>query len=84
MVIAIWICLGGAIIFSVVFNFAVTVTVDLSGGSMFWFTSLAYGAAGFLFSLIGAAVSYPFYNMWCERMRGQSVKGKFSFINRGT
>jgi len=84
MVIAIWVCLGGAIAFAIAFNLMVTVTVDRSGGSMFWFTSLAYAMAGFIFALIGAAASYPFYNMWCEKMRGQSVKGKFSFIKRGT
>ena len=84
MAIAIWVCFGVAIAFSFAFHLMVTsVSSDIaSENTVFWFSSLMYGFLGFVFSLIGAAAIYPFYNFWCEKMRGQRVKGKFALINR--
>ncbi|TLU66921.1 hypothetical protein FE810_05290 [Thalassotalea litorea] len=84
MAVAIWVCFGVAISFSIAFHFIVTSTFTDAGfeNTMFWFSSLMYGFIGFIFSLIGSALIYPIYKFWCERMRGQRVKGKFALVNR--
>ncbi|WP_163936421.1 hypothetical protein [Paraferrimonas sp. SM1919] len=84
MVVAIWVCLGVGLSFAVAFHLLVT---NVSSGAdsasqMFWFSSAVYGFLGFIFSLIGSAVIYPLYSFWCERMRGQRVKGKFALVQR--
>jgi hypothetical protein len=83
--IAVWICFGVAIAFSFAFHMIVTNTSSdiASESTMFWLSSLMYGFLGFLFSLIGSALIYPVYNFWCNRMRGQRVKGKFALVKRG-
>ena len=85
MVVAVWICCGVALSFTVAFHFGVTnVTSDVaSDRTMFWLSSVMYGFLGFIFSLIGSALIYPVYSFWCERMRGQRVKGKFALVKRG-
>ncbi|MBQ4831615.1 hypothetical protein J8L84_20280 [Alteromonas sp. MMG017] len=85
MTIAIWVCFGVGIAFSFAFHLVVTnVASDVASEStMFWLSSLMYGFLGFIFSLVGAAIIYPIYNFWCERMRGQRVKGKIALVNRG-
>jgi len=84
MSVAIWICFGVAISFSIAFHLVVSTNINVTGseGKMFWFASLMYGFLGFIFSLIGSAVIYPLYNFWCERSRGQRVKGKFALVKR--
>ncbi|TQF67869.1 hypothetical protein [Pseudoalteromonas luteoviolacea] len=84
MVVAVWVCFGVGLSFSVAFHFVVTnLTSDVASEStMFWLSSVMYGFLGFIFSLIGSAVIYPVYNFWCERMRGQRVKGKFALVQR--
>ncbi|MEE1672442.1 hypothetical protein SNR37_001763 [Agarivorans aestuarii] len=84
MVIAVWVCFGVGIAFAIAFNFVVTTTVvdESAANTMFWFSSLMYGFLGFLFSLIGSALIYPIYKFWCDRMRGQRVKGKFALVRR--
>ena len=86
MVIATWICFGVGIAFSIAFNFMITTTAidEETANTMFWFSSLMYGFLGFIFSLIGAALIYPVYKFWCDKMRGQRVKGKFALIQRGS
>lgn len=85
MTVAIWICFGVGIAFSFAFHLVVTsASSDVaSANTMFWLSSLMYGFLGFVFSLVGAAIIFPIYNLWCERMRGQRVKGKFALIKRG-
>jgi H+/Cl- antiporter ClcA len=85
MTIAVWICFGVGITFSFAFHLVVTsLSSDVTSEStMFWFSSLMYGFLGFIFSLIGSAIIYPVYNFWCERMRGQRVKGKIALVKRG-
>ncbi|WP_406664175.1 hypothetical protein [Gallaecimonas sp. GXIMD1310] len=85
MVVAVWVCFGVGLSFSVAFHFFITnVASDMaSENTMFWFSSAIYGFLGFIFSLIGSAVIYPAYSFWCERMRGQRVKGKFALVRRG-
>lgn len=84
MSVAIWICFGVAISFSIAFHLVISSNFEVSGDSSgFWFASLIYGFLGFFFSLIGSALIYPLYNFWCERSRGQRVRGKFAVIKRG-
>lgn len=85
MTIAIWVCFGAAITFAITFHFVVSFTAyeDGNANTMFWFASMMYGFLGFIFSLIGAAVVYHPYRFWCEKMRGQRVRGKIALINRG-
>jgi H+/Cl- antiporter ClcA len=84
MTVAVWVCFGAGIAFSItlhlVFKSAASGTEFQN--QIFWFSSLMYGFLGFIFSLIGAAVVFPVYKLWCERTRGQSVKGKFAFSTR--
>lgn len=85
MIIAVWVCFGVGIAFSFAFHLIVTnVSSDIaSENTVFWFSSLMYGFLGFIFALIGAVIIYPIYNFWCERMRGQRVKGKIALVQRG-
>jgi hypothetical protein len=85
MAVAVWICLGVGIAFSIGFHlFVSNISSDVASEStMFWFSSLMYGFLGFIFSLIGSAIIYPVYNYFCNRMRGQRVKGKFALVKRG-
>lgn len=86
MAVAIWICFGVAISFSIAFHLVVTNSVSGSEfeNTMFWMSSMLYGFLGFIFSLIGSAGIYPLYRLWCERMRGQRVKGKFAIVKRAS
>ena len=86
MVIAIWVCFGVAFAFGVAFHLVIShvFIAESSEGTIFILSSLMYSTLGFIFSLIGAAAIYPLYKLWCENMRGQSVKGKFAFISKGT
>ncbi|ALS98663.1 hypothetical protein AT746_10550 [Lacimicrobium alkaliphilum] len=85
MSVAIWICFGVAFSFAIAFHLVVSTNIHIAGseGNVFWFASLMYGFLGFIFSLVGSALIYPLYNFWCERSRGQSVKGKFALVHRG-
>ncbi|MBO1257082.1 hypothetical protein J3L16_15465 [Alteromonas sp. 5E99-2] len=84
MAVAVWICLGVGIAFAVGLHlFVSNISSDVaSENTMFWFSSLMYGFLGFIFSLIGSATIYPVYNFFCNRMRGQRVKGKFALVKR--
>lgn len=86
MVIAIWVCFGVALAFGVAFHLVISNVFIAEGseGTIFILSTLMYSTLGFIFSLIGSAAIYPFYELWCENMRGQSVKGKFAFISKGT
>jgi len=85
MAVAVWICFGVSITFAVSFHlFVTTITVEAGAEStMFWVSSALYGLLGFGSALVGSAIIYPIYNFWCERMRGQRVRGKFALIKRG-
>ncbi|WP_372940529.1 hypothetical protein [Shewanella sp.] len=84
MAIALWICFGGALSFSIAFHLVISTQIHVEGSedTVFWFASLMYAFLGFIFSLIGAALIYPIYSFWCERSRGQRVKGKFALVKR--
>ena len=64
MAVAVWICFGVSVVFSVAFHLVVTNTYSdaTSESTMFWFSSAVYGLLGFVFALVGAAVIYPVYN----------------------
>ena len=86
MVIAIWICFGVALAFGIAFHLVISnvFIAESSEGTIFILSTLMYSTLGFIFSLIGSAAIYPLYKLWCENMRGQSVKGKFVFISEST
>ena len=85
MVIAIWICFGVAFAFGGGFHLIISNVFpgESSEDKILILSTLMYSTLGFIFSLIGSAAIYPFYKLWCENMRGQSVKGKFAFISKG-
>jgi H+/Cl- antiporter ClcA len=83
MTIAIWICFGAAFTFAITFHFVVSSTTVVGNANiMFWFATMMYGFIGFIFSLVGAAIVYHPYKYWCEKMRGQRIRGKIALINR--
>jgi len=84
MAIAIWICFGVAFAFGVGFHLVISNVFagESSEAKILILSTLMYSTLGFIFLLIGSAVIYPFYKIWCENIRGQSVKGKFAFINK--
>lgn len=86
MSIAIWICFGVSLAFALATHLVVTQIVydSSSEGQIFLLGTLMYGGIGFVFSLIGSVIVYPIYNLWCERMRGQRVTGKFALVEHAS
>ncbi|WP_102795919.1 hypothetical protein [Bowmanella denitrificans] len=84
MTVAVWVCFGVSLSFALALHLVITSTLtDASFEStVFWLSTAMYGFIGFVFSLIGSALIYPIYNLWCERMRGQRVRGKFAIVCR--
>lgn len=78
--ISFWIWFGTAVSSGAALNIFVTTTIanpDVKW-TMFWLSTLLYSFLGLIVSLLGTLISYPIYAIWCNKNRGQSVRGRFA------